>query len=638
MSAAAHPAGEEQVVYADRSPFTINGQTVAPPGTDVSVVIGAARVNTVVQADGSWAVSWDLPLATGTYDVSIAIGDAMETRLLRVQEGGNVRRHPAVAPPRPEFAAPPPPEPLLEEVVDRWRISAPPYELDEVSRGPLDPYNRNVLKGDLPIDGAATFLVLTGTSDSLVESRTAPAPRGSSAPSGGSFRLPRGGTQGMFIQNVTASAEIYEGNTTFQPVRQRLKMTLVANLDHLRGDRSGVLKPQIRRGDERTTGHLAMQEMYYERRLRDLSVNFDFVSVRAGVQPFASDFRGFVFADTTLGVRLFGNYASNRFQYNVAFFERLEKDANSGLNDIARLRGARVAVANLYWQDFLRPGFTQQFSIHHMQDDADLYHDRNVVQVRPAPLAQAKPHAVQATYLGAAGQGHVGRINVDYALYYAFGRDAQNAMAGSDSLVRGGEAVRVRAGMAALDLSYDRDWLRPRLGVFYASGDSKPRDGVARGFDGIVDAPAFGGGGFSFFNRMSISLPGAGVSLVERGSIIPALRSSKFSGQPSYVNPGVTIVAAGLDAELTPRLEALVHANYIRLNAVEPLEQLLFRTGLAHDLGIDTGIGLRYRPFLSNNVVIAGGLSTLIPGSAFEDIYDSGSALYQSFMNVTLTF
>ena len=47
------------------------------------------------------------------------------------------------------------------------------------------------------------------------------------------------------------------------------------------------------------------------------------------MQPFVSDFRGFVFSDTNLGVRAFGNYAANRFQYNLAIFERLEKDTNS---------------------------------------------------------------------------------------------------------------------------------------------------------------------------------------------------------------------------------------------------------------------------------------------------------------------
>ena len=56
--------------------------------------------------------------------------------------------------------------------------------------------------------------------------------------------------------------------------------------------------------------------------------------VRVGIQPFQLDFRGFLFQDQQLGVRLFGNRDNNRFQYNLAAIWRLEKDTNSGLNNI----------------------------------------------------------------------------------------------------------------------------------------------------------------------------------------------------------------------------------------------------------------------------------------------------------------
>src|SRR5215470_8488795 len=59
---------------------------------------------------------------------------------------------------------------------------------------------------------------------------------------------------------------------------------------------------------------------------------FDTTSVRAGIQPFVSDFRGFIFSDVNLGARLFGNFANNRYQFNAAYFNMLEKDTNSELN------------------------------------------------------------------------------------------------------------------------------------------------------------------------------------------------------------------------------------------------------------------------------------------------------------------
>jgi hypothetical protein len=57
--------------------------------------------------------------------------------------------------------------------------------------------------------------------------------------------------------------------------------------------------------------------------------------VRGRLQPFSSDFRGFLFQDNQLGVRLFGNRDNNRYQYNLAASWRIEKDTNSGLNDVA---------------------------------------------------------------------------------------------------------------------------------------------------------------------------------------------------------------------------------------------------------------------------------------------------------------
>ena len=629
--------GAQSVIYTDQIPFTITGTTQAAVGTPVRVSIEQKSVETSVAWGNTWSVVWTEPLKNGAYDVRVDIGDQTESWLLRVQLRGLQPRQPGVLT-QPRYPDPEPPEPSLQEMTDRWRIVPPPYELDEKSRGRLDPYNQNILKGDLPIRGDDTFLVLTGISDSLVESRTLPTPTGVSAVRPSSFTFFGRDAQGVFVQNVILSADLYQGDTTFQPIRQRVKATIVANLNHVRVEENAILKPFVGRGTERTDARVSLQELFYERKLRDLSPNYDFVSVRAGIQPFASDFRGFIFSDTNLGVRLFGNYASNRFQYNLAFFDRLEKDTNSGLNIFHEFREQRVAVANFYWQDFLTKGFTQQFSIHHVRDDASVKYDRNGFLVRPAALGAATPHDLHATYIGLAGLGHADRLNIDYAAYYVFGRDSLNPVAGPDPELRRGDAVDIGAGMVALELSYDKDWLRPRIGFFYATGDKRPRDRNARGFDSIFDAPVFAGGGFSFFNRMGIRLAQTGVALVERGSLLPTLRSSKDEGQPNFVNPGVQLGTIGLDVEVTPRLKAIVTGNYIRFDAVEPLEDVLFQGNIHNDLGIDLSAGLRYRPFISNNVVLVGGLAAFIPGQGFEDIYETDDPLYHAFMNVILQF
>ena len=625
-------------IYTETVPFTIGGTTDAPPGTAVRVTVEDAISVAQVQPDQTWSVYFTAPLNTGTYEARIEIGSASETRILRVQlRDGNLPRQPGVERVL-RFADPLPPESSLQEMTDRWRIVPPPYELDARSRGRFDPYNQNVLKGDLPIRGKDTFFVLTGISDTLIESRTLPTPSSPSAARPGSFPFFGSDDQSLLVQNLIVSGDLFEGDTTFQPVRQRVKLTLVGNINHVRVDENAVVKPDVRRGTTRSDGRVSIQEIFYERKLRDLSPNYDFVSIRAGVQPFSSDFRGFVFSDTNLGVRAFGNYASNRYQYNLAYFERLEKDTNSGLNILHELREQRVLVANFYWQDFFTKGYTQQFSIHHMRDDASTKYDRNGNLVRPAPVGAATPHEIQATYLGTAGLGHIGRINIDHALYYVFGRDSLNSIAGPDPELRRGDEVDIGAFMAALEVSYDRDWLRPRIGFFYASGDSDPRDRDARGFDSIFDSPAFAGGGFSFFNRLGIRLSQTGVALVERGSLLPSLRSSKDEGQPNYVNPGVQLATIGLDVEVTPRLKAIFTGNYIRLDATEPIETILFQDDVHKDLGTDLSAGFRYRPLLSNNWVVVGGLAAFLPGKGFEDIYEKSDTLYHVFTNVIFQF
>ncbi len=104
-----------------------------------------------------------------------------------------------------------------------------------------------------------------------------------------------------------------------------------------------------------------MQEAFIDYHIRNVSDRYDFDSVRVGIQPFSTDFRGFLFQDNQLGVRLFGNRDNNRYQYNLAWFRRIEKDTNSGLNDLGEdLRDDDIFVANLYRQDFPVLGMTSQ--------------------------------------------------------------------------------------------------------------------------------------------------------------------------------------------------------------------------------------------------------------------------------------
>ncbi len=114
-------------------------------------------------------------------------------------------------------------------------------------------------------------------------------------------------------------------------------------------------EPRCCKGTTRFDSHLGLQEGFVEVKLHDLSPNFDFVSARAGIQQFNADFRGFLFVDEQLGLRVFGNLKSDKVEYNATYFNMLEKNTNSDLNTFQR-RDQQVVLANVYLQDFFFSG------------------------------------------------------------------------------------------------------------------------------------------------------------------------------------------------------------------------------------------------------------------------------------------
>jgi hypothetical protein len=375
-----------------------------------------------------------------------------------------------------------------------------------------------------------------------------------------------------------------------------------------------------------------LQEVFAEKLLRDVGPNYDFMSVRAGNQSFNSDFRGLIFNDTNFGVRLFGNRDSNRWQYNFAAFDLREKNAYSDLNTLER-RGQIVAIANVYRQDFLRPGYTAQLSFHASLDDGNVERDDKGADVRPAPLPGARRHRVSSFYLGWCGDGHLGRWNVSHAAYTVFGRDEFNALAG--------RSVGILAHLAAVEVSRDWDWVRWKFSAVFASGDHDARDGRASGFDAIVENANFVGGPFSYYTRQGMELGGSRVGLKQRFSLFPTLRAARFSGQQSFVNPGVSLLGSGFDLALTPRLRATVQANHLRFATTAPLEALLATRGLDRTLGNELGLGVQWRPLLTENIVVSAGGGALRPGAGYRAMYSVTGykrLLHSALVAVALTY
>jgi hypothetical protein len=524
-----------------------------------------------------------------------------------------------VAPPTPAPtpAAPGKPAgpPEFVPMRDRWDIAYP--DSPRLVKGrTIDPYNQNVLKGDKPVIGNDVFLVLTGVIETPTEFRRLPVPSGVSAADPSSLEFFGRGNQLFTTPRAFGSLELFKGQTGFRPKTWALKVTAAGNVNYLRTQENNIVNIDPREGKTRRREDASLEEAFGELKLLDVSPYYDFVSVRAGIQPFVSDFRGFIFSDFNLGGRLFGNFANNKVQYNLAYFDLLEKETNSELN-LFEKRDQKVFIGNLFKQDFLTLGYTFQLSYHRSQDEAseEQHYDANGFLVRPAKIGSARLHDVTSNYVGFAGDGHFGRLNVSHAAYYAFGDDTDNPQAD--------RAQDIKAQMAALELSVDKDWLRFKVSGFFASGDDDSSDGEAKGFDTIYDATNFAGGPFSFWNRSGIPLTQTAVLLKTPGSLLPSLRSNKFEGQANFVNPGILLVHAGIDAELTPKLKAVLTGSYLRFHKTGALQLLLFQPNIRKPIGIDLGLGFLYRPLLNENIVISAGISGFLPGSGFDDIFTS---------------
>ena len=213
---------------------------------------------------------------------------------------------------------------------DRWRI----MQALGLKSPWYDPYNQNVLKGDLPV--WRDWFVNAGlVSDTLLELRRLPTPVGSqSTQRPGSLDVFGQGRQSTFAQTLIGSFALVKGNTTFKPPDYEFRLAPAFNFNRSSVEEVRALRIDPREGLARDDRHASLQEAFADMHLRNVSDRYDFDSVRVSIQPFISDFRGFLFNDVPFGVRLFGTRDNNQWQYNLGWFRRLEKDTNSGLNDL----------------------------------------------------------------------------------------------------------------------------------------------------------------------------------------------------------------------------------------------------------------------------------------------------------------
>lgn len=499
-------------------------------------------------------------------------------------------------------------------VPDRWRLL---NNLGLLPQRWWDPYNQNTWKGDQPVFGEDGFVSVGVVADSVYEPRELPTPVGPQSTSGGGSVDPfGGGRQSLLNGNLIVALVLLKGDTTFRPPDWEFRATPVFNFNYTQSQERRALQVDPRAGDNRADQHIGWQELFVDYHLWNVSDRYDFDSVRLGIQPFSTDFRGFLFQDNQLGLRLFGTRANNRIQYNLAWIRRLEKDTNSGLNALEdALRDDDVFLANAYLQDFPVPGFTSQLAlVHNRNRERDFFYDDNGFLARPFSFGNEKPREYDATYVGYNGDGHFGRLNLTASVYGVFGEE-------SEGVYR--QAPRdIRAAFAAAEASVDFDWTRVRASLLYGSGEDDPYDDQANGFDAIFENPIFAGADTSFWIRQAVPLVGGGgVALSARNGVLNSLRHSKEHGQSNFTNPGILLAGLGADFDLAPELRLSLNGNALAFDRTAVLEVARNQGDIDRSIGVDLSSALIWRPWFSQNAILRLSGAVLLPGAGYRGLF-----------------
>lgn len=569
--------------------------------------------------------------------ISPAVADDGELAQLR-RPGVPPREAPTEAPLVVDPTAVPPPSPALRyemaPIPDRWRLVDTLGVRDE----PWNPYRQSTIKGDRPI-GGDYFINVSAILDTVYEPRSFPVPVGLQSTGRPGDNDAFGRTPSTVLStSLIVSAALIKGDTAYKPPDFELRLTPVFNRSRVEVEEPRLLYADPSRGTTRTDQFTGLQDAFVDYHLRNVSDRYDFDSIRFGIQPFISDFRGFLFQDNQLGLRLFGTRANNLWQYNVAWFRRLEKDTNSGLNDAwHEPRKDDVFAINLYRQDTPVLGFTSQATLiynRNREGREGFHYDKNGFLQRPAPIGVERPRDYDVIFGGLSGDGHFGRMNLTASAYYAHGRDRSSPFTD--------ERADIRAFFAAAEPSIDFDWLRLRLSGAYASGDRDPYDRRETGFDAIFENPQFAGADTSYWIRQAIPLiGGGGLALSGRNGMLASLRTSKEEGQSNFNNPGLVLVGGGADLDLLPELRFSMNANRLWFASTKVLDALRMQEGIDRSIGWDLSAALTYRPFLTQNVVMRLSGAVLLPGKGFKELFDSaeGNKRYYSVLtNVVLTY
>jgi hypothetical protein len=522
----------------------------------------------------------------------------------------------------PAAFAPAPTGDPVRRMRDAWNQPAPPLASGAT------PTTLDRLRGRASwSDDGDLYLRVQAFARAELDEFSVPTSSGTPGPSAKFFGSD-GQSRARLDAAIVADAWQLEHGTPWRIWSARVALAAARQLDEV--GEPGVLSPDLLDGEDRGEGAFGIEEAWFEHVLtpHDASTRW---SARVGVLPLRSDFRGFVYDDSNLGLLLSG--ANDAYwSWELALFDRRDRDTETGLLEVDEARDQVVAVARLRrdeWAPFVgeRVGYATEFSLHWSADSRDEHVDDDGFSVAPPPFGAAQSGDVDSIYLGWAGEGQLDEHwDVSHAVYQVYGSDDANPIAA--------KKVDIDARLAAIELGTTRGPFRFAFSALHASGDSDANDGKGGGFDAILDAPRFAGAGSSFWARHAWKL--VGTKLKSEWSPLPDLSPSQNEGHQGFVNPGLDLLGASAAWSADEALRASAGLSWLSFDDTDSLETLLQIGSVEREIGWELWAGADWRPTRQFNARVELGASVLLPGGGIERVYGDDDPLWGVFVAVTL--
>ncbi|NDF70171.1 MAG: hypothetical protein EB131_03415, partial [Betaproteobacteria bacterium] len=145
----------------------------------------------------------------------------------------------------------------------------------------------------------------------------------------------------------------------------------------------------------------------------------------------------------------------------------------------------------------------------------------------------------------------------------------------------------------------------------------------------------------SYWIRQNIPLiGGGGIALSGRNGVIPSLRTSKEQGQSNFVNPGLVLLGAGADFDVSPQVRVITNINHLNFDNVGSLEYLRVQNLTSNEIGWDFSAGVQWRPYYNQNVIINASAAVLKAGDGLKQLFGDGrhDVLYTGLINAIFAF